>query len=608
VLKHKGFLVYRRWGFILLATLALSVSAQAQPPAADGITALESVASRFATLEAFLKNRDARKEYEAALARYFGRDKFPCDGFQEVIDQVRRWMDVDPSVAERLWAPQKAWRHEVMWKRASAKSPERYRFASLPRRFHGIWLDLSRAGCTEGECAPLSLGAPGRWAAALEGSAVFHLEKGARYTGTSLLVVDVEEGARRLKLVATTADGLLHERTGKKKGTLLEEWAKMVKTKAPLAFVNREEKVTAILDKRTLASVTGLSFRDTHAKSLMAVLPGSCLKAEKTAKAKVLVPGEGEDSSPTTAQGSSSSGIFSSTGLNLPPAPTAALGDIMITLNLPPAPAADPIQNKAVIEKGLGEKLQKAPDAKQRALAALALDILGQATAKPETQKATAPGRKPRARVPSYLDNFSKPTRTALNQALKDPSPAVRSHAALTIADAGGTRFPTYGKPLPRELQSIQAPLASGLKATYAAPQAAFVQVPPSAQGYASPEVLRDRAQAQSFRQGFPDTPKETDERWKAIREAPNPEKEKVEYVKEAMDFLNTNRPEPVAKKIEGLKETVARLALNEHELQKLGTVTEGLVPDFCKQCLEDRRNGILLPQETEASNSGENR
>ena len=211
----------------------------------DGVAALEKIAARFATLDAFLKDKNGRREYEEALTKYYGRTQFPCDSFNEVVDQVRRWVEADPSVGEKLWARMKTWEYEVSWKAKASKVKEDYRFVSLPRKFHGIWLDFSQAGCSEGVCPPLRKSAPGRWAAALDGTAVFHLEKGERFSGTSLMVVDMLRGDKRVRLVASPSSGFLMSKgtANGKPRTLLQDWALAAGGKTPIAFTDSGDRL-----------------------------------------------------------------------------------------------------------------------------------------------------------------------------------------------------------------------------------------------------------------------------------------------------------------------------------------------------------------------------
>ncbi len=484
------------------------------------MAALEAVTSRYPTLEAFLKDKEAKREYEGLLGKYFGRERFPCDGFNEVVDQMRAWMDADASVAERLWTPQKAWQYELPLKRASAKVPERYRFVSTPRRFHAIWLDFSGAGCSEGVCAPLNMRAPGRWAAGLDGSVVFHLEKGSRYTGTSLLLSEVDLGEKRLRLVTPTADSLLREpahvfeKRGKRKTTLLAEWAKAVKSKTPLAVIEGSDHVYGLAGHKDLGALSAMSFHDPRAQKLMPLLSEKCLTAQKTA---------------AKAGGDESLGMKSAGGGAAPAAgsPAAAAQSVLLALQFPPATAAAAVApggftKGGELEKALGDKLSKSPDPKQRSLAALALGLLGQIsqpllnegnafapsasgyrgeTRRPGSGYGSRPDRRP---PPRFTDTYSPRARGDLARALRDSSPSVRVQSAFAIASNGGTRVAVNTGPLSQELTVIQPPLQQALREAATAPQLATLVAPPPARSFTSPEGIRDQGIDNLIKEGLP--------------------------------------------------------------------------------------------------------
>jgi len=511
------------------------------------VEALEKIAARFPTLDLFLKDKNARREYEEALTKYYGRTQFPCDSFNEVIDQVRRWVEADPSVAEKLWAPQKPWHHEFIWRREGFKSTDKYRFVNSPRRFHGIWVDHSAAGCNEGKCRAFQWNTPGRWASVLDGSAFLTLEKNDRYSGQNLLVLSVAKGDKRLRLVIPSSDELIQSRgfAGRKKKptTVITEWSSVSKSNVPFVFVDRTDTVRGLTDLKPMGSALALNFRDASAETLMMVQPPKCQGMEGALAGKGFGSTSKESGTPSGSTGTASTPT------------TKALGALLVAIGTPQVASLNPQSDKGKLEDGLGKELSKNPDPQKRALAAMALDLLDEVTP-PKSKR--VPGRVTPEGT-NYIDSYSKPARTALNKALRDPSPQVRGHAAIAIANSGGTRAPaSAGGPSP-ELQALKKELGDALAEVSRNPRAAVVPLPPEAENLFALGRLKDEAFNQRILEGKFLTPDERKEVYREIQNGPTPEVRESAVKRLARDYSSRLNDFDSREAIRGLERDMRR-------------------------------------------------
>lgn len=456
----------------------------------SGLVALEAVAGRFPTLEAFLKDKGARKEYEAALTRYFGSRHFPCETFDDIVAQVRRWIEADPAVAERLWTSRPT--------TALGEVGPRWRFVKSARAFHDVWVDLSRAACSESRCPLLGVSLPGRWAAVLRGSELHHLEKGGRYGGASLVVLPVSGAKGNARFVAVAPRSILDS-------SLLETWAKSAGKGDPLVRLGARDDVVRVPGSRKWDRLASVAFRDPFAEKLASFIPEKCAKEARGLSGKGGAPGKS-----SAVGGADGVGVISGGS----PPKAAALKDLLLYFNLPLAVAAAPGENKVRVEAGLQKELAQSPDPQKRALAALALGLMGQLEAGPPIGS----GRFRQDPPGGFLGTFGKGARSALIGALRDASPAVRSHAALAISDAGGVRVspapgapPTPYAPLPKELAAVKPQLQSALNQTFVAPPSVTLPSSPSVVAETEPKSLGEKAFDGIIRNAVPLEPKSAD-------------------------------------------------------------------------------------------------
>jgi hypothetical protein len=534
--------------FPLSLTLLTAVGLWGTPafgakPALEGLQGLEQIASRFATLADFLKDRAALKEYESVLTRYYGRDKFPCESFTEVLGQLRHWIAANPAIAQRLWAAHPAWQHEARGKGPLANANPHYRFIRAPRNFHGIWEDLSRAGCPSSDCSPPGLATPGRWAGALEHSDLYYVQKGHAFSGTSILLVEIGQGSKKFGLALPSAKS--DQKVGDKTLTaaLLEDWGKAMTSPTPLVSVDAKGGVKNISNHRSVGELSGFDYRDPDAKKLAFLLPDRCSNSAR---------GLATDN----ANGMQRLGTRGSQ------AAQAALKEVVNNLQIG---AGASVKNSLGLQGALSSVLKTSVSPNQRAQAALGLDLLKN-TSEPAQGSARA--------------DYSPSTRGVLVAALQDPSPAVRSQAALALADPGPLSVGNSKggqSNLPQGTAGWPDSLMPALNQAFRSP-AGFAGSP-SLRAFASEGAIRGRAFDEMLHQGAPLDPQSKEQMWNEAQNGATPEIRQSATDRIAKQYLAGKPSSEAFKELRG--ELAQRPDLTDAVLWKI----KDDLPKVCYEC-----------------------
>ena len=117
------------------------------PASSKSLDELESIISGTTDLSEFLSRPELQKQYKEALQVYFGQSKFSCESFEEIIADLKVLNQSVPGFGSRLWKSRPADRFEVeKFLSPNSRGSKRlatYQVRSLPRQFHGIWMDPS---------------------------------------------------------------------------------------------------------------------------------------------------------------------------------------------------------------------------------------------------------------------------------------------------------------------------------------------------------------------------------------------------------------------------------------------------------------------------------
>jgi hypothetical protein len=491
----------------------------------EGLEGLEQIAGRFSSLDEFLKNKSALRQYEKVLMRYFGKNKFPCEGFSEVLGELRRWIAINPSIADRLWSVQSAWQREVK---------PNARFIRPKRFFHAIWEDLSRAGCTSKECTTPGMAAPGRWATALRESDFYYVQSGHKYSGLSVLVSKVFKGNKDFRLVSTSKQNV---------EALLDAWSHSLLAGDPLVYVDTSGDVRAISGHRSFGKVTGFEYRDKDAKELVAVLPDKCSNLQDAA------------TTPKDLKGS------------LSPKAGSALAEVVAKLKLGNSANASAVsKNTQGLEVGLTNILKNSKSAAARAQAALGLDLLNSSRSNSNSNSNTNL---------TYPPNYSPSTRAVLVGALQDPSAAVRSQAALALADPG-QGVPVHGQGHQGWTRGLGGFLNEAFQSSTNSGNASY-SGSTALDPYLSPQAVKDRAFEDMIHDGVPLDPKSTDKMWEGNGNSPGATGNEADQI--AQDYLRKGSS------ADAFRELQSKLRSRPELLDAVIASINRQLPEVCDEC-----------------------
>ena len=225
---------------------------------AETLDRMEEITSRARNLEQFLNTPNLTQEYGKALEAYLGRNRFNCESYEAILDELREIVKKVPAVGERLWQKTSdsgadAFIARVVTgeKEDLADSEEVLR--RVPRPFHGIWNDPAGGACQAHVCRPEDGLAPERWVIALSGAELFYLERRDQYAGSSILIFPVRKERQELRRVVLTGAPLLRDVHDFQVGndpavttSLLQLWMRwaQARSSSPLVLLEENESST----------------------------------------------------------------------------------------------------------------------------------------------------------------------------------------------------------------------------------------------------------------------------------------------------------------------------------------------------------------------------
>jgi len=404
---------------------------------AESIKRLETIVSSFSSLDEFLENRSAVNRYKIALQKYTGRKTFPCESFDDVIAEVNKLKNNVPGFSSRLWKKRKfGGNFEAVSNRDSEAI---YRFQSIKRPFHAIWLAPISSNCEFKLCSEQDRMMPQRWAVALKKSQLFVLERNRKFTGGSILTVAFNDHGRRIGLVSASRLDRFHEpdilsnpRTKKKtRSSLFRLWVvRTQKSWGRLSELRKSTSKEGLYDLvqlapkpgkgKVLTSLRNFRLFDTMAGKITARSARNCFASTSKQSLDLVVGSPPAEPGELKVSAKASIEILFNTPEQVnalldkmqdPATADQALGSLM---NQPGSP----------LENNLIRLLQHNPDATRREQIINVLNLLY------ERQNPKGKSRNPSS-------NKSSPIEKALKKALKDKSLPVRTLAAESLSKQG---------------------------------------------------------------------------------------------------------------------------------------------------------------------------
>jgi hypothetical protein len=416
---------------------------------ASDLDRLETLAGQTKEMGEFLADTSLSEAYFKALKTYQGRDHFKCESFTQILDKIRKLVQTVPEMKQRLWA-RTHWPSITIETLPTADQvlvtssrPVRYSFRPMPRRFHALWIDPSAQGCLTDNCKKADVSSPDRWAAVLEASEFYVVEKDGVFTDLSLLISPIYRDGEIYPLVSLGGGPLLLKTmriidpiTRKlRETTLFKEWmAEMLPFKHKgwknYVMLQRGASQDSFLGKvepsqprrvadPVLGKVNEFLPLDPLADGMQHVLPRACLATDISTIQSFLGVAPGNKNSLVVVNDY----FLSPLKVTDPNSVTAALSGVSYG-NLGAFGSLSPLQSQQV-QPVLNQLFRNSPDAEVRAKAGVALAQLNPPpAASPQKGGARSPASAPSA----------WPLAPTLSQGLSDPSPAVRAVSAEALA------------------------------------------------------------------------------------------------------------------------------------------------------------------------------
>lgn len=211
---------------------------------AKSLASLEAVTAKADSLGQFLNSPALLEEYGRAVQAYYGTQRFNCQTYKQVIEELRALNKKVPSIAQSIWRSWEGQNSILVLTQAGYA----YNFRSVPRKLHGLWSYTSTKSCENEVCSNLfkeqNRGTVllGRWASTLAGSQVHLIEKNGSYTGMAILLTPYQKEGRVFGLIDAYGDRKAlsrqiktrHQQTGKSvRISLLDAWLQKMSSVRP---------------------------------------------------------------------------------------------------------------------------------------------------------------------------------------------------------------------------------------------------------------------------------------------------------------------------------------------------------------------------------------
>lgn len=305
-----------------------------------------------------------------------------------------------------------------------------FHFRPVSRKLHAVWADASGDGCPSDGCEKADPLAPSRWTALIEGAELFWVEKDGKFLGSSVWVLPVQRNGQKYGLVSHLGPPLM--KTASEDKEVLYLWWELMKPHLPREW----RTMLALVPQDSNLPVAVLKELDPKKTAVVAVArefePTEALDELSKAFPRSCHARASTLGMELFFGDLTSVEVAKGAGIPMSEDPKATEQWLLSFAGLPPADAAAKA-DKPQLQKytaALSFQLAKNPSPVVRSRAAIALgDVLkGRGFDLPAY-------RGPASQASSRPVPFTAPLTSALN----DPDPNVRGAAALSLAGNGAT-------------------------------------------------------------------------------------------------------------------------------------------------------------------------
>lgn len=446
------------WSRVLCALLCLMNSVLW----AKSLDKLDAIASQAKSLEEFLSRPELLRQYQDELREYSGRDRYGCESFDSIIGELKRVVWNVPELGDVLWARRPSGSSLTLVESDSLSASDAkdtlYRFRPLPRKFHAIWLDISRASCGVDDCTETLVSSPSRWALVVESTVVTLLEKNGKMTGDAIALLAVTKDEAKYRLISVVNSGLLTQTGffGEKGGTrfvsesLYDVWLRRMSAGVSVPKLVEMHFSVSSPSVASLNAVTALGQPGTFVGFLSDFSSGDPLMGHLSMVVNRKCSREGVDSKINLwgglAPGGRDLSAYQKPGVpvtlnfNDPNVVLGLLDGIKSTANVQPLEFI-PVEQMPGLAKALSKVLKGAPDSLLREKAAIGLSWLeGRLSTMKSGARDPASARDLSISAPALVlagDQSRQEAVSALRSALNDSEVSVRDFAAIALARMG---------------------------------------------------------------------------------------------------------------------------------------------------------------------------